>query len=111
MQSSKTCKVVLADVGDMQTIARSLFPHGLCFDAASMDQGSARNQASKPEVDDLSTYSAHLVAFATETLLFLQPSNRHGYYDIGAIDGLSFKVAHHAEHRQRGWPTSFSAGG
>ena len=57
---------------------------GFCFDAASMDQGSARNQASKPEVDDLSTYSAHLVAFATETLPFLQPSNRRAM-DIGAF--------------------------
>ena len=31
--------------------------------------------------------------------------------DIGAIGGLSFKVSDHAEHCQRGWPTSFSAGG
>lgn len=33
-----------------------------------MDQVSTRNQEFKPKVDDLSTYSAHLVAFATETL-------------------------------------------
>jgi len=31
--------------------------------------------------------------------------------DVGAIDGLSFKVSHHAEHCQRGWPTSLSTGG
>lgn len=32
--------------------------------------------------------------------------------DVGAIDGLStLKVSHHAEHSQRGWPTSFSTGG
>lgn len=52
----------------MQTIAGSLFPDPPLFDAGSMDQVSTRNQEFKPKVDDLSTYSAHLVAFATETL-------------------------------------------
>ena len=75
-----------------------------------MDQGSTRNQEFKPKVDDLSTYSAHLVAFATETLSSMK-FNLETDMDIGAIDGLSFKVSHHAEHCQRGWPTSFSTGG